>query len=186
MHVLSLPPAFALSQDQTLTLKRLIWPITLFSDGASHRPSIHTLHSAQIPVGELRKKNNRSAQVYSRQVLKPSRKDKRRPRLPSSFQLVKERPRTPGLIRGKQKTARQSRRPVPPLVRRWLSARSTPAAGADEPGYTATHPARQQGSSRKFRLAASLPCSIAALPARRGSCGNGVTPQSRHATSREE
>ena len=39
MHVLSLPPAFALSQDQTLTLKRLIWPITLFSDGASHRPS---------------------------------------------------------------------------------------------------------------------------------------------------
>lgn len=28
LHVLSPPLAFALSQDQTLTLKRLIWPIT--------------------------------------------------------------------------------------------------------------------------------------------------------------
>ncbi|QGY06440.1 hypothetical protein MMSR116_30850 [Methylobacterium mesophilicum SR1.6/6] len=41
--------------------------------------------------------------------------------------------------------ARQSRRPARPLVRRWLSARSTSAAGADEPGYTDTQMARQQG-----------------------------------------
>jgi len=132
-------------------------------------------HIDQVPDASQRqytrrcaqKRNNRSAQVYSRQTLRPGRKDKRRPRLPSSFQLVKERPGTPGLIRGKQKTARQSRRPVPPLVRRWLSARSTSAAGADEPGYRATIPGRQQPCSvpelffsrspRALRCAVSLP-----------------------------
>ena len=151
MHVLSLPPAFALSQDQTLTLKRLIWPITSFLDGASHRPS-STLHSAK-PVGELRKKNNRSAQVSHARPLRPSRKDKRRPRLPSSIPTCQRTAQSPRLIRGKQKTARLLSRPIQPLVRRWLSARSTSAAGADEQGYTDHARTRQQpccGAKRFF------------------------------------
>ncbi|MEE7451191.1 hypothetical protein MRF4_27310 [Methylobacterium radiotolerans] len=71
----------------------------VYSQTEPHIDQASDASQRQTPVGELRKKNNRSAQVYSRQVLRPSRKDKRRPRLPSSFQLVKERPSHPRLIR---------------------------------------------------------------------------------------
>ena len=49
MHVLSLPPAFALSQDQTLTLKRLIWPITCILRRSLTSTKHPTLHSAKHP-----------------------------------------------------------------------------------------------------------------------------------------
>ena len=49
LHVLSLPPAFALSQDQTLTLKRLIWPITYILRRSLTSTKHPTLHSAKHP-----------------------------------------------------------------------------------------------------------------------------------------
>ena len=185
MHVLSLPPAFALSQDQTLTLKRKIRPITYILRRSLTSTKCQTLHSAKHPsVSSERRTTDRHKSTHARAETLTARTNAARVSLPQS-NLSKNAPVSRSSSEGKQKTARQSRRPVPPLVRRWLSARSTSAAGADEPGYTATHPARQPGCSKKFRPAAPLPCFIGAPRVTCGSRSGDVTPQSRHATSRQ-
>jgi hypothetical protein len=50
LHVLSLPPAFALSQDQTLKLKsEIIWLITRYALGRSEEQPIDGVHIGSNP-----------------------------------------------------------------------------------------------------------------------------------------
>ncbi|MEE7491772.1 hypothetical protein MOTC310_15365 [Methylobacterium oryzae] len=67
MHVLSLPPAFALSQDQTLTLKRLIWPITCILRRSLTSTKHPALHSAKHPsVSSERRTTDRHKSTHAR------------------------------------------------------------------------------------------------------------------------
>ena len=111
MHVLSLPPAFVLSQDQTLRLNEnsSSAPVTLTLDEVTPSPNAQGLRPRPRATCESSQDNRdrQGSQSTNQTLSSPVRRRTRRPRFPSLNTIrVKERGTVAPMARSRRKLAK--------------------------------------------------------------------------------